>query len=83
MGDEYAAISTKTAKICGAAAAPCSLLRPAASSAPAGKEPVKTSKGDMLAYHYYDGEEGGVAKLQLSPLSWTSDGWPELGPLPQ
>jgi arabinan endo-1,5-alpha-L-arabinosidase len=50
---------------------------------PGGEEPVKTGHGDMLAYHYYDGDEGGVAKLQLSPLSWSSDGWPELGPLPQ
>ena len=50
---------------------------------PGGQEPVKTSRGDMLAYHYYDGEAGGVAKLRLSPLNWTSDGWPELGALPQ
>jgi len=50
---------------------------------PGGQEALKTSKGDMLAYHYYDGDEGGVSKLQLSPLNWTSDGWPELGPLPQ
>ena len=50
---------------------------------PGGQEAVKTSKGDMLAYHYYDGDAGGVAKLQFSPLSWTPDGWPELGPLPR
>jgi arabinan endo-1,5-alpha-L-arabinosidase len=50
---------------------------------PGGQEAVKTSGGDMLAYHYYDGEAGGVAKLQLSPLNWRSDGWPELGALPQ
>jgi arabinan endo-1,5-alpha-L-arabinosidase len=49
---------------------------------PGGQEPVKTAKGDMLAYHYYDGEAGGVAKLQLSPIFWAADGWPELGPLP-
>ena len=50
---------------------------------PGGQEAVKTSRGDMLAYHYYDGEAGGVAKLRLSPLNWTSDGWPELRALPQ
>jgi arabinan endo-1,5-alpha-L-arabinosidase len=49
---------------------------------PGGQEPVKTSKGDMLAFHYYDGDEAGVSKLQLSPIAWTADGWPELGPLP-
>jgi len=50
---------------------------------PGGQEPVRTADGDMLAYHYYDGDRGGAAQLQLSPLSWTADGWPELGPLPQ
>jgi arabinan endo-1,5-alpha-L-arabinosidase len=50
---------------------------------PGGQEPVKTPKGDMLAYHYYDGDEAGVSKLQLSPIAWTSDGWPQLGPLPE
>jgi arabinan endo-1,5-alpha-L-arabinosidase len=50
---------------------------------PGGQEAVKTSKGDMLAYHYYDGEEAGVAKLQLSSIRWTSDGWVELGELPE
>jgi arabinan endo-1,5-alpha-L-arabinosidase len=49
---------------------------------PGGQEAVKTSKGDMLAFHYYDGDDAGAAKLQFSPLHWISDGWPELGPLP-
>jgi arabinan endo-1,5-alpha-L-arabinosidase len=49
---------------------------------PGGQEAVKTSRGDWLAFHYYDGDEAGAAKLQFSPLYWTSDGWPELGPLP-
>jgi len=49
---------------------------------PGGQEAIHTSKGDMLAYHYYDGDDLGVSKLQLSPLNWTSDGWPELDPLP-
>ena len=49
---------------------------------PGGQEPVRGGKGDLLAYHYYDGDKRGVAELQISPLSWTPDGWPELGPLP-
>jgi arabinan endo-1,5-alpha-L-arabinosidase len=50
---------------------------------PGGQEAVKTSKGDWLAYHYYDGDAAGASKLQLSPILWTVDGWPELGLLPQ
>ena len=49
---------------------------------PGGQEAVKTSKGDMLAYHYYDGDAAGASKLQFSPILWTADGWPELGPYP-
>jgi arabinan endo-1,5-alpha-L-arabinosidase len=50
---------------------------------PGGQEAVKTARGDWLAFHYYDGDDAGAAKLQFSPLAWTADGWPELGPLPQ
>jgi arabinan endo-1,5-alpha-L-arabinosidase len=50
---------------------------------PGGQEAVKTSKGEMLAYHYYDAAEAGAAKLQFSPIGWSPDGWPELGALPQ
>ncbi len=50
---------------------------------PGGQEALKTAKGDMLAYHYYDGDAAGASKLQLSPILWSADGWPELGPLPQ
>ena len=49
---------------------------------PGGQEAISTSKGDMLAYHYYDGDDLGVSKLQLSPIRWTADGWPELDALP-
>ncbi len=49
---------------------------------PGGQEPVKTSKGDMLAFHYYDGGAFGASKLQFSPILWSADGWPELGPPP-
>jgi arabinan endo-1,5-alpha-L-arabinosidase len=50
---------------------------------PGGQEAVKTSQGEMLVYHYYDGANAGVAKIQFSPIRWTADGWPELDPLPQ
>jgi arabinan endo-1,5-alpha-L-arabinosidase len=50
---------------------------------PGGQEAVKTSKGDWLAYHYYDGDAAGAPKLQFSPIIWSADGWPELGPLLQ
>ena len=43
---------------------------------------VKTTKGNMPAYHYYDGDDAGAAKLQFAPITWSADGWPELGPLP-
>jgi arabinan endo-1,5-alpha-L-arabinosidase len=50
---------------------------------PGGQEAVKTSKGDWLAYHYYDGDGAGASKLQFSPIIWSAEGWPQLGPLPQ
>jgi arabinan endo-1,5-alpha-L-arabinosidase len=50
---------------------------------PGGQEAEPTSKGDMLAYHYYDGDAAGASKLQFSPIQWTTDGWPELGPYPR
>ncbi len=49
---------------------------------PGGQEALLTSKGEMLTYHYYDGDDLGVAKLQFTPLRWTQDGWPELDALP-
>ena len=50
---------------------------------PGGQEAARTSKGDELAYHYYDGDVAGAARLQFSPILWSAEGWPELGPLPQ
>jgi arabinan endo-1,5-alpha-L-arabinosidase len=49
---------------------------------PGGQEPVRTPAGDMLIYHYYDGADGGMSKLQIAPIGWTEDGWPELAPPP-
>lgn len=45
---------------------------------PGGQEAIHTTIGDMLAYHYYDGDDRGISKLQLSPIRWTPDGWPAL-----
>lgn len=49
---------------------------------PGGQEPVKTPEGDKLIYHYYDGQDGGASKLQITPIQWTANGWPELAPPP-
>lgn len=50
---------------------------------PGGQEAIRTSAGDMLVYHYYDGADLGVSKLQVSPIVWGEDGWPTLPELPQ
>ncbi|MHB8900094.1 MAG: arabinan endo-1,5-alpha-L-arabinosidase [Thermoguttaceae bacterium] len=33
-----------------------------------------------LVHHYYDGEHGGLRRLQIRPLTWSDDGWPLAGP---
>jgi arabinan endo-1,5-alpha-L-arabinosidase len=35
--------------------------------------------GDVVTYHYYDGDDDGISKLGARALNWTSDGWPEPG----
>jgi len=50
---------------------------------PGGQEPFTGPKGeDMLVYHYYDGADLGVSKLEVAPIRWSEDGWPSLDPLP-
>lgn len=34
---------------------------------------------DYLVYHYYDGLRNGAPTLQVSPMTWSSDGWPVIG----
>jgi arabinan endo-1,5-alpha-L-arabinosidase len=34
---------------------------------------------DYLVHHFYDGENRGIATLQIRPLTWTQDGWPVAG----
>jgi arabinan endo-1,5-alpha-L-arabinosidase len=33
---------------------------------------------EYVTYHYYDGADGGIAKLAVSTFSWSMDGWPSL-----
>jgi arabinan endo-1,5-alpha-L-arabinosidase len=35
---------------------------------------------DWLVHHMYDGTRGGMAVLQVRPITWTADGWPTAGP---
>ncbi|HVO38800.1 MAG TPA: arabinan endo-1,5-alpha-L-arabinosidase [Spirochaetia bacterium] len=35
---------------------------------------------DWLVHHMYDGKRGGMAVLQVRPLTWSDDGWPVAGP---
>jgi arabinan endo-1,5-alpha-L-arabinosidase len=50
---------------------------------PGGQEPVFGAPSPALVYHYYDGDEHGLFKLQIAPIGWTGDGWPVLAPPPQ
>jgi arabinan endo-1,5-alpha-L-arabinosidase len=50
---------------------------------PGGQEVFVADGQPWLAFHYYDRDQGGVPKLQLAPLGFGADGWPELGPLPE
>jgi arabinan endo-1,5-alpha-L-arabinosidase len=43
---------------------------------PGGESVFSDSDGDVLAYHYYDGNNSGNPTLGLNLLGWTSDGWP-------
>jgi arabinan endo-1,5-alpha-L-arabinosidase len=39
---------------------------------------LKDGEHYWFSYHYYDGDEHGVSKLGILPLTWTADGWPAL-----
>lgn len=49
---------------------------------PGGQEAFSTRKGDILVYHYYDKTDHGTSKLEIAPIHWTKDDWPELDPVP-
>ncbi|WP_326673592.1 arabinan endo-1,5-alpha-L-arabinosidase [Streptomyces sp. NBC_01257] len=42
---------------------------------PGGQSVLADSDGDLLVYHYYDGQDGGTPKLGVNLLNWSS-GWP-------
>ena len=50
---------------------------------PGGQEPVFGAPAEMLVYHYYDGDDLGVSKIQIVSIGWTEDGWPVLAPPPK
>jgi arabinan endo-1,5-alpha-L-arabinosidase len=43
---------------------------------PGGQDVFNDADGDVLVYHYYDGNTGGTPTLGINLLGWTSDGWP-------
>jgi len=45
---------------------------------PGGETLFPDTDGDILVYHYYDGNNSGYPALGINVLSWTSDGWPYL-----
>ena len=45
---------------------------------PGGQTLFPDTDGDILVYHYYDGNNNGSPALGINVLSWTSDGWPYL-----
>jgi hypothetical protein len=59
------------------------LIAPAASSVRRGRRRRKPRSAADSPSRTYAGDGAGGAKLQFFLLAWTSDGWPELGPLPQ
>ena len=47
---------------------------------PGGQSILVEGTTDWLVYHYYDAQDAGISKLQIRPLRWTRDGWPQAGP---
>lgn len=43
---------------------------------PGGQSVARAGDKDILAFHYYDAEQGGMFQLGLRELAWTEDGWP-------
>jgi arabinan endo-1,5-alpha-L-arabinosidase len=42
---------------------------------PGGQSILKDTDGDLIVYHYYDGNDNGTPKLGVNLLNWSS-GWP-------
>lgn len=45
---------------------------------PGGESLFPDTDGDILVYHYYDGNNNGDPALGINVLIWTADGWPYL-----
>jgi len=43
---------------------------------PGGQSLFHDADGDILVYHYYDGNNNGYPTLGINLIGWTSDGWP-------
>jgi len=43
---------------------------------PGGQTVFSDTDGDILTYHYYDGNNSGYPALGINLLGWTSDDWP-------
>ncbi|MBL0887503.1 arabinan endo-1,5-alpha-L-arabinosidase [Myceligenerans indicum] len=41
-------------------------------------EPGASSSAYYLAYHFYDGDDGGAPTLAVRELDWDADGWPSV-----
>ncbi len=41
---------------------------------------LRHNTGDFLVYHFYDGTSRGRPAIQVRPLHWTPDGWPQVEP---
>jgi arabinan endo-1,5-alpha-L-arabinosidase len=46
---------------------------------PGGGTAWKNGATYLYAFHYYDGQDSGVPKLQIRAIAFTQDGWPTLG----
>jgi arabinan endo-1,5-alpha-L-arabinosidase len=47
---------------------------------PGGQSVTRDGNSLLLVYHYYDARNDGSAKVQIRRISWSGDGWPQLGP---
>lgn len=48
---------------------------------PGGQEVFMRDGEPWLVFHYYDRDQGGMPKLYLAPIIWSTDGWPSIAPL--
>lgn len=46
---------------------------------PGGQDVYLDGSTYRMIYHWYDGNDGGKAKMDIVDLQWSSDGWPSVG----